>query len=137
MKIRHKQSGVLLEGPFCKLASSYPNGFSTHDYTPGRVSREWFMSKDRSEYDCHEWEAVPPEPKWVDVTSKFEVQASGWVAGDGMNGAIELFGPGFQDYRLRKVQYWDRVPDTFNQMMVQYPPQYKLVDAIIIEQRQP
>ena len=54
MKIRHKQSGVVLEGAFCECATGSDN-FPT---------RYYFMAHgDNSQYDMREWEAVQPEPK--------------------------------------------------------------------------
>lgn len=98
MKIRHKQSGVVLEGQFCECEEG----------GCGRGTARYFHAiATNSRYDRNEWEEVKPEPVWMDVTSRFEVQASGWVAGDGANGALELFGHGFQDYRIRKVRVAD------------------------------
>lgn len=93
MKIRHKQSGVVLEGAFCECATGSDN-FPT---------RYYFMAYgDNSQYDKREWEAVQPEPKWVDVTAECEDYGGSAIA----HNCYVLFArnAGADDYRLRKVQ---------------------------------
>lgn len=53
MKIRHKQSGVELEGEFTASLGYYPTE---------PVERYW-ASNDNSRYNHNEWEAVKPPPK--------------------------------------------------------------------------
>ena len=64
MKIRHKQSGVVLEGQFCACASEVHG-----------VRRTWFENVNtHSQYDKREWEAVAPEPVYE--------QCVGWLYAD-------------------------------------------------------
>ena len=84
MKIRHKQSGVELEGDFVRVSESYfrmplsiPHGGSC--------------------YAASEWEAVP---EWVDVTGACEL--NGAVSCMVMCGGVEI--RACDGYRLRKVR---------------------------------
>lgn len=88
MKIRHKQSGVVLEGQFCRMGEG--NGlYSRTYYLPVGLGP-------KSQYDTSEWEEVKPE--WVDVTAECEADGgvffhSGKWIGHGSNG-----------YRIRKAE---------------------------------
>ena len=110
MKIRHKQSGVELEGRFCECS----NG------STGIPPRHYFSSVETSSlYDKREWEAVQPEPKWVDVSGECEL-LSGERVYHGASCVSDLqFG-----YRLRKVNLYAGYCSTEQQA------------AFIIEQRQ-
>lgn len=96
MKIRHKQSGVELEGRFVVGGARAHDGFT----------REWFASVDGSTYDRCEWEAVP---EWVNVTEECEVSDYRDATGTRM---LSLYHPetgenamhAANGYRLRKVQ---------------------------------
>ena len=94
MKIRHKQSGVELEGEFCDCAHS----------GTGIPSRSYFSDiHSGSLYDKVCWEAVP---EWVDVSGDVEVFANGEVMmGDGR--VISRCPVG---YRFRKVRFSIGIP---------------------------
>ncbi len=88
MKIRHKQSGVELEGEFCDCAHS----------GTGIPSRSYFSDiHSRSLYDKVCWEAVP---EWVEVTGACEL--NGAVSCMVMCGGVEI--RACDGYRLRKVR---------------------------------
>lgn len=87
MKIRHKQSGVELEGDFVRVNGSY---FSVPLSIPHGGSC----------YGASEWEAVP---EWVDVTGECTVHEDGAIS----HGNIIRFVPhaATYNYRLRKVRF--------------------------------
>lgn len=62
MKIRHKQSGVVLEGEFVNMGEANALGARSYYVPVGTMSR--------SEYDMREWEEV--KPVWKDVTAECE-----------------------------------------------------------------
>ena len=95
MKIRHKQSGVELEGEFCDCAHS----------GTGIPSRSYFSDiHSESLYDKVCWEAVP---EWVDVTGACEV-LQGIRLWHGEKAIADLS----NGYRLRKVgvEWFSGVP---------------------------
>jgi hypothetical protein len=78
MKIRHKQSGVVLEGEFMRCERS---GFM-------RPTRNLFVNMGtESVYDCCEWEAVQPEPKQT-FRSRYECCSYDFIMQD-LHGRIE------------------------------------------------
>jgi len=93
MKIRHKQSGVELEGDFVRVSESY-------------LRMPLSIPHGGSCYAASEWEAVP---EWVDVTGECEVSDYRDATGTRM---LSLYHPGTgknamhaaNGYRLRKVQ---------------------------------
>ncbi len=87
MKIRHKQSGVELEGKFMECGEGGPCIPSVSYFACGRYG---------SRYDMREWEAVP---EWVDVTAECE-EYTGWWHG---NRLIVPYLDLASGYRLRKV----------------------------------
>lgn len=99
MKIRHKQSGVELEGEFVSMGEC-----------SGGTARNYFVHASNingSEYAMTEWEAV--EPKWVNVTGECGVKND--------NPCMVLTPVGVQvnvndGYRLRKVgvEWFSGVP---------------------------
>ena len=116
MKIRHKQSGVVLEGEFFEQEKLFlevaPHG-----------------SGYNSAYSKAIWEEV--KPVWKDVTAECE-----WAGGSclyHLNGGSCGDEPvtRWKGYRLRKVQLSQRVPEVPN--CGQFPPVYELVDAFIVE----
>ena len=86
MKIRHKQSGVELEGDFVRVNGSY---FSVPLSIPHGGSC----------YAASEWEAVP---EWVDVTGECVVYEENAIS----HGNSIRFVPhaATHNYRLRKVR---------------------------------
>ena len=87
MKIRHKQSGVELEGEFCDCAHS----------GTGIPSRSYFSDiHSGSLYDKVCWEAVP---EWVEVTGACEL-LQGIRLWHGGKAIADLS----NGYRLRNVQ---------------------------------
>ena len=97
MKIRHKQSGVVLEGQFVSMGEC-GNGVSRNYYYPAQSTHN-----SGSEYSMTEWELVRPEPKWVDVTSEIEVsdeQLGQFLTHNRIGMTTEIA----SGYRLRKVQ---------------------------------
>jgi len=101
MKIRHKQSGVVLEGQFSECAN-----------WGGLPPERFFHSlADGSRYNKRAWEEVKPE--WVDVTGECEADGTMFV-----HRGIWC-GPGANGYRIRKVEA----------VMSGYPhPQYFIVE---------
>ena len=93
MKIRHKQSGVVLEGHYTTCT----------DALNMRRPRSYFMSTDYSRYSTDEWEAVAPEPVWRDVTAEcFPLKGSN---GESWTHSVKyVLGTMVDGYRLRKVQ---------------------------------
>jgi hypothetical protein len=65
MKLRHKQSGVVLEGPYERKGDSYVD-----------VTMEW---GERTLYHHNEWERVPEE-RWVKVDDLRVVTVFGGVS---------------------------------------------------------
>lgn len=110
MKIRHKQSGVVLEGEFCCCGEMTGDGKAKHYFAAHRG---------QSTYDASEWEEVKPE--WVDVTGECEMNRAGnvilWKGNDWVCKLYDDSG-----YRLRKVEA----------VMSGYPHPY----YFIIEKRQ-
>ena len=90
MKIRHKQSGVELEGEFVRVNGSY---FSAPLSTPHGGSR----------YGASEWEAVP---ELVDVSVDVEVSANG----EAMMGDGRVLSRCPVGYRFRKVRLSTGIP---------------------------
>ena len=92
MKIRHKQSGVELEGKFEVMPDSFV---------------QWGERLTSSIYSAEHWEAVP---EWVDVTGEFEV--SDYRDATGMR-MLSLYHPetgknamhAANGYRIRKVLF--------------------------------
>ena len=84
MKIRHKQSGVELEGDFVRVSESY-------------FSMPLSIPHGGSCYAASEWEAVP---EWVEVTGACEL--NGAVSCMVMCGGVEI--RACDGYRLRKVR---------------------------------
>ena len=85
MKIRHRQSGVELEGNFVRVNGSY-------------FSAPLSIPHGGSCYAASEWEAVP---EWVNVSGDVEVSADGEaLMGDGR--VLSRCPVG---YRLRKVLF--------------------------------
>ena len=86
MKIRHKQSGVELEGDFVRVNGSY-------------VSVPFSIPHGGSCYAASEWEAVP---EWVDVTGECVVYEENAIS----HGNSIRFVPhaATHNYRLRKVR---------------------------------
>lgn len=94
MKIRHKQSGVELEGEFCDCAHS----------GTGIPSRSYFSDiHSGSLYDKVRWEAVP---EWVDVSGDVEVSANG----EAMMGDGRVISRCPVGYRFRKVRLSTGIP---------------------------
>lgn len=111
MKIRHKQSGVELEGEFEVTDTDFMEN------SDGR----WQAT---SCYSKAQWEEV--KPKWVDVTEACEAHCMNRIIHNGQT----IDGP--TGYRLRKIKMLRAYapPAGFSS------PQYEPVDAFIIEQRQ-
>ena len=91
MKIRHKQSGVELEGDFVRVNGSY-------------FSMPLSIPHGGSCYAASEWEAVP---EWVDVTGECTVLDShrGLQLYHGKEDVLWANG-----YRLRKVRFSTGIP---------------------------
>ncbi len=91
MKIRHKQSGVELEGEFIECGEGGPCIPSVSYFACERYG---------SRYDMREWEAVP---EWVDVTNSIDERA--------LNTALCEYEKS-TDYRVRKVgvEWFSGVP---------------------------
>lgn len=95
MKIRHKQSGVELEGKFAKFSQG-----SIY----GKPRNLWIEpSNAASQYSCDEWEAVP---EWVDVSGDVEVSADG----EAMMGDGRVLSRCPVGYRFRKVRLSTGIP---------------------------
>ena len=103
MKIRHKQSGVELEGQFIGCGEVGPCIPSVSCFVCERYG---------SRYDMREWEAVP---EWVDVTGECEVSDYRDATGTRM---LSLYHPetgenamhAANGYRLRKVRFSTGIP---------------------------
>lgn len=95
MKIRHKQSGVELEGKFIECGEGGPCIPSVSYFACGRYG---------SRYDMREWEAVP---EWVDVSGDVEVSADGDEAIMGDGRVLSRCPVG---YRFRKVRFSTGIP---------------------------
>ena len=94
MKIRHKQSGVELEGEFCDCANS----------GTGIPSRSYFSDiHSGSLYDKVCWEAVP---EWVEASVDVEVSADG----EAMMGDGRVISRCSVGYRFRKVRFSTGIP---------------------------
>ena len=87
MKIRHKQSGVELEGEFIECGEGGPRIPSVSYFACERYG---------SRYDMREWEAVP---EWVEVTGACEL-LQGIRLWHGEKAIADLS----NGYRLRNVQ---------------------------------
>jgi len=120
MKIRHKQSGVVLEGAFDERA-----------YWVGSTRHEYFgLVPESSTYDKKEWEEVKPE--WKDVTAECELDADGdlWHRPNGSQSKLLTQDEWPLDgYRFRKVGYVDGPRDPVTMSLTAR-------QAFIIEQRQ-
>ena len=90
MKIRHKQSGVELEGDFVRVSESY-------------LSMPLSIPHGGSCYAASEWEAVP---EWVDVSGDVEVSADG----EAMMGDGRVISRCSVGYRFRKVRFSTGIP---------------------------
>ncbi|HEY9527309.1 MAG TPA: hypothetical protein VIR02_09520 [Anaerolineales bacterium] len=77
---------------------------------------------------------APAPERWRDVTAECTIE-NDYCKGRQIrrNGTDVMWATG---YRVRKVQLWEMVKE-HNPMTAQYPPQYGLVDAIIIEKHVP
>lgn len=90
MKIRHKRSGVELEGKFAEFS---------HGSIYGKPRNFWIEpSNAASQYSCDDWEAVP---EWVDVTRECVVYEDDAIS----HGNSIRFVPhaATHNYRFRKV----------------------------------
>jgi hypothetical protein len=95
MRIRHKRTGVEIEGPFQEERSR-----TACYFVPGELTA-YFM--------C-EWEEVkPPQPTWRDVTAECEWGKDGLVRlieSDFHRCSVHLCGPAYlwpEQYRLTKI----------------------------------
>lgn len=110
MKIRHKQSGVVLEGQFVAMGEANALGARSYYVPVGTMSR--------SEYDMREWEEVKPAPTWVDVTGECNL-----LQGVRLWHGEDVIADLRYGYRIRKIDI--------------RPWGNEQQDAFIIEQRQP
>jgi len=90
MKIRHRQSGVELEGNFVRVNGSY-------------FSAPLSIPHGGSCYAASEWEAVP---EWVEVSGDVEVSADG----EAMMGDGRVISRCSVGYRFRKVRFSTGIP---------------------------
>ena len=123
MKIRHKQSGVVLEGHYTTCT----------DALNMRRPRSYFMSTDYSRYSTDEWEAVAPEPVWRDVTAEcFPLKGSN---GESWTHSVKyVLGTMVDGYRLRKVRAFMNESRS-NLLGMSYPSRAP-IDAFIIERKE-
>jgi hypothetical protein len=83
------------------------------------------------------YEPVPTET-WRDVTGECDTSAAGmWIKHDD----LVLYCPCHKEsneggYRLRKVQLWKQKEQPWPSMTAQFPIQYDLVDAFIVEKKE-
>jgi hypothetical protein len=91
MKIRHKPSGLTLEGGFVNDC-----GFWRDQHA---------VIGQRSQYWCEEWERVPEE-RWVDVTAECTWRGHRLYHKRELNGTVILYlVQDYGDYRIRRVRY--------------------------------